>query len=64
MESIFDEPNPITYNNLVANLVADGNLSTHYLPATPFLPLLIIYFKNRNVLYHSASLTTMKATFI
>ena len=39
---LFDEPNPITYNNLVANLVAaDGNLSTHYLPATPFSPLLV-----------------------
>ena len=39
---LFNEPNPITYNNLVANLVAaDGNLSTHYLPATPFSPLLV-----------------------
>lgn len=39
---LFNEPNPITYNNLVANLVAtDGNLSTHYSPATPFLPLLV-----------------------
>ena len=39
---LFNEPNPITYNNLVANLVGiDGNLSTHYLPTTPFSPLLV-----------------------